>query len=169
MYEMELDDTKVPYTETLKISQAVPPNDVDRFQFKVGDSDPKFVTLYLVDLTLVYNETNNKLFKENILLWPFSFREPPVLDDSSMFKDLYTGLHVEGAADVEETTNCSREILDEFFGPPYIEFCVAGNIIKLKNVLEMSSANYERLDYLRSLVNEAEQSFKPFELRRYMR
>lgn len=68
-YEIVLDPEKSPpYTESIGISQAVPPKEADRFQFSVAEGSPYGAGLYLVTLVLIYNEAGNELTSKQMLI-----------------------------------------------------------------------------------------------------
>ncbi len=70
-YDVGIPRKKPPFTLDVNISQSIQPNDVDRFQFVIGH---EFGDVYLSNtlvyfkLILYYNETNEKLVSDAILL-----------------------------------------------------------------------------------------------------
>ncbi len=65
-YDVELPSKNVPYQKEIYISQAIKPNDVDRFSFKL-DVDGDYI--YLFTMRFACNKDNWSLYSGNILLF----------------------------------------------------------------------------------------------------
>ena len=71
-YDIELPPINKSYIKIMSISQAIRPNDVDRFSFRVGTNDPSDIGnageyIYNLRIDLKYNENNETISSGNLL------------------------------------------------------------------------------------------------------
>lgn len=67
-YDVKLSPQDVSDTIPMKVSQVVASNTFERFQIAVESSEVDAATLFLVNLVLIYDETDEKLYTDAMLL-----------------------------------------------------------------------------------------------------